>query len=70
MGGMWNQVTLLFIFVLRMKTIVFIGTSLDGFIARTDGDFDWLSRFANDEAIRAYEELIERIVVRSYYERK
>jgi dihydrofolate reductase len=44
-----------------MKTIVFIGTSLDGYIARTDGEFDWLSRFANDEAIRAYEELIDRI---------
>jgi dihydrofolate reductase len=44
-----------------MKTIVFVGTSLDGFIARTDGEFDWLSRFANDEAIRAYEELIDRI---------
>jgi dihydrofolate reductase len=44
-----------------MKTIVFIGTSLDGFIARTDGEFDWLSRFANDEAIRAYRELTDRI---------
>jgi hypothetical protein len=29
-----------------MKIIVFVGTSLDGFIARTDGDFGWLSRFA------------------------
>jgi dihydrofolate reductase len=45
----------------QMKTIVFIGTSLDGFIARADGEFDWLSAFANDEAIRAYEELIKRI---------
>jgi dihydrofolate reductase len=44
-----------------MKTIVYVGTSLDGFIARTNGDFDWLSHFANDEAIRAYEELIDRI---------
>jgi hypothetical protein len=26
-----------------MKTIVYVGTSLDGFIARTDGEFDWLS---------------------------
>src|SRR5258706_4197307 len=44
-----------------MKTIVYIGTSLDGFIARKDGDIDWLTQFANDEAIHAYEELINRI---------
>ena len=44
-----------------MKTIVYIGTSLDGFIARKDGNFDWLSSFANDEAIRAYNDLISRI---------
>jgi len=41
-----------------MKTTVYIGTSLDGFIARKDGDIDWLTRFANDEAIHAYEEFI------------
>jgi dihydrofolate reductase len=28
-----------------MKTIVYIGTSLDGFIARKDGDLDWLVKF-------------------------
>ena len=44
-----------------MKTIVYIGTSLDGFIARKDGDIDWLVRFANDEAIHAYEEFMSRI---------
>ena len=44
-----------------MNTIVYVGTSLDGFIARPNGEFDWLSQFANDEAIRAYEELINRI---------
>src|ERR1700690_1456747 len=44
-----------------MKTIVYIGTSLDGFIARTDGDIDWLVQFANDEAINAYNEFINRI---------
>jgi dihydrofolate reductase len=44
-----------------MKTIVYIGTSLDGFIARTDGDFDWLSRYANDEAFHDYGELMDRI---------
>ena len=44
-----------------MKTIVYIGTSLDGFIARRDGDIDWLVQFANDEAIHAYEEFISRV---------
>lgn len=44
-----------------MKTFVYIGTSLDGFIARKDGDIDWLVQFANDEAIRAYEEFISGI---------
>ena len=44
-----------------MKTTVYIGTSLDGFIARKDGSIDWLVQFANDEAIQAYEEFISRI---------
>jgi dihydrofolate reductase len=44
-----------------MKTIVYIGTSLDGFIARKDGDIDWLTQFANDEAIRAYEAFMSRV---------
>src|SRR5690242_12661080 len=45
----------------EIQTIVYIGTSLDGYIARKDGDLDWLTPFANDEAMRAYEELISRI---------
>jgi dihydrofolate reductase len=44
-----------------MKTLVYIGTSLDGFIARKDGDIDWLVQFANDEAIQAYKEFINKI---------
>jgi dihydrofolate reductase len=44
-----------------MKTTVYIGTSLDGFIARKDGDIDWLTRFANEEAIHAYEEFMSGI---------
>jgi dihydrofolate reductase len=44
-----------------MKSKVYIGTSLDGFIARKNGDFSWLSQFANDEAIKAYEEFINTV---------
>jgi dihydrofolate reductase len=44
-----------------MKIKVFIGTSLDGFIARRNGDIDWLTSFANEEAVRAYEEFIADI---------
>jgi dihydrofolate reductase len=44
-----------------LNTIVYIGTSLDGFIARKDGDIDWLTQFANDEAIQSYQEFISRI---------
>lgn len=44
-----------------MKALVYIGTSLDGFIAREDGDIDWLVQFANEEAINAYKEFISRI---------
>src|SRR6476620_5290838 len=44
-----------------MKAFVYIGTSLDGFIARTNGDIEWLVQYANDEAIQAYEEFISKI---------
>lgn len=44
-----------------MKTSVYIGTSLDGFIARTDGNIDWLTQFASDEAVHAYEEFMTGI---------
>ena len=44
-----------------MKAIVYIGTSLDGFIARKNGDIEWLTQFANDEALRSYEEFMKRI---------
>ena len=42
-----------------MKTMVYIGSSLDGFIAK-DGDINWLTQFANDEAINAYKEFMSR----------
>lgn len=44
-----------------MKTFVYIGTSLDGFIARNDGDIEWLVQFANQEAIDAYREFTSGI---------
>jgi dihydrofolate reductase len=44
-----------------MKAIVYIGTSLDGFIARHNGDIEWLVQFANDEAIKAYESFISKV---------
>src|SRR5678816_1605823 len=44
-----------------MRTSVYIGTSLDGFIAKTDGNIDWLTQYANDDAIHAYEEFINGI---------
>lgn len=44
-----------------MKTSIYIGTSLDGFIAKTDGNIDWLTRYANKDAIHAYEKFITGI---------
>lgn len=44
-----------------MKIKIFIGTSIDGFIARPNGDIDWLTPFANEEAVRAYEEFVTGI---------
>lgn len=38
------------------STHVYIGTSLDGFIARSDGEIDWLVKFADEEAVAAYNE--------------
>jgi len=49
-----------------MKANVYIETSLDGFIAREDGDIDWLTPYANDDAIQAYEQFmigIDAIVI-------
>lgn len=44
-----------------MKASVYIGTSLDGFIAREDGGLDWLMGFADDEAVTAYHEFMDGI---------
>jgi len=42
---------------------VYIGTSLDGFIARADGDIDWLMKFADSDAVDAYNEFMAAIDV-------
>ena len=44
-----------------MKTTVYVGTSLDGFIARKDGDITWLTQFADDDAIASYKKFMHRI---------
>jgi dihydrofolate reductase len=44
-----------------VKTSVYIGTSLDGFIAKTDGNIDWLTQYANNDAIHAYVEFMNGI---------
>jgi dihydrofolate reductase len=44
-----------------MKTSVYIGTSLDGFIARTDGNIDWLVQFESPEIGDSYKEFIKEI---------
>jgi dihydrofolate reductase len=44
-----------------MKISVYVGTSLDGFIARKDGNIDWLVKFQNNEVSKSYEEFISRI---------
>jgi dihydrofolate reductase len=44
-----------------MRAKVYIGTSLDGFIARKDGNIDWLVQYANEEALKAYKEFMSGI---------
>jgi len=44
-----------------MKTTVYVGTSLDGFIAREDGDIGWLVKFENKEVHDSYKEFMSRI---------
>lgn len=46
-----------------ISTHVYIGTSLDGFIARKNGNLDWLSKYGDAEAVDAYNEFIAGIDV-------
>ena len=45
------------------SALVYIGTSLDGYIARTDGDFGWLMKYADVHAVEAYNEFMATIDV-------
>jgi dihydrofolate reductase len=44
-----------------MRTTVYVGTSLDGFIARKDGDIDWLVKYQNKEVHDSYHKFISGI---------
>jgi dihydrofolate reductase len=44
-----------------MKTTVYIATSLDGFIARSDGGIDWLTPFESEEVFRTYNSFMKAI---------
>lgn len=44
-----------------MKTVAYIGTSLDGFIARKDGEIDWLIQFDSEEINQSYTEFSKGI---------
>ena len=44
-----------------MKTTAYIGTSLHGFIARKDGEIDWLIQFDSPEINQSYTEFVSDI---------
>lgn len=44
-----------------MKTFVYVGTSLDGFIARKNGNIDWLANYESEEVFTSYKEFIGNI---------
>ncbi len=44
-----------------MKATVYIGTSIDGFIADTNGNVDWLEKFANHDVFEGFAEFMKAI---------
>lgn len=44
-----------------MKVSAYVGISMDGYLARKDGDFEWLAVFADEEANKAYESFLQGI---------
>jgi dihydrofolate reductase len=45
----------------KRKTILYIATSLDGFIARKDGSVDWLDKFMSPKEDYGYKEFLDSI---------
>lgn len=43
------------------KTVLYIATSLDGYIARTDNGLDWLEEFENSETDYGYKDFISSV---------
>jgi dihydrofolate reductase len=46
-----------------MKATVFVGTSLDGFIARTNGALDWLPQDAEEHGYEAFFASVDALVI-------
>ena len=46
-----------------MKASVFVGTSLDGFIARADGDLDSCRRVAVNPTVREFIATVDALVI-------
>src|SRR6188768_1420745 len=44
-----------------MRTFVYVGTSLDGFIAREDGDIEWLVKYESPELEDSFREFTRKI---------
>ncbi len=48
---------------IRVKTSVFVGTSLDGFIARADGSFDFLPQEPEEHGFEAFFASVDALVI-------
>jgi dihydrofolate reductase len=46
---------------MRPVTAVYIATSLDGFISRDDGSFDWLFPFEDDSVFQRFESFLKTV---------